>query len=188
MTSKVSGASDHKFIMVTACGKAAGLKLPPFILYKGKHLYNGGGFSQRRVQYNSCACMRSSIQSRHLKSGFQATGLVSFNHQKQTATSLVAASPSSSQQIGFRATLTIEGETPLRAELRGYFTEVLKPAPQKVNQRHRWIVMFSQGMKWLSNWKRLMQTKQEKKASSTCRASADLNDVSSVDSHTLMMS
>ncbi len=27
-------------ITVNACGNAAGVKLPPFILYKGKHLHN----------------------------------------------------------------------------------------------------------------------------------------------------
>ena len=37
---EVSSASDHQFITVSVCGNAAGLKLPPFILYKGKHLYN----------------------------------------------------------------------------------------------------------------------------------------------------
>ena len=37
---EVGGASDHQFITVNVCGNAAGLKLPPFILYKGKHLYN----------------------------------------------------------------------------------------------------------------------------------------------------
>ena len=37
---EVGGGSDHQFITVNACGNAAGLKLPPFILYKGKHLYN----------------------------------------------------------------------------------------------------------------------------------------------------
>ena len=36
---EVSSASDHQYITVSACGNAAGLKLPPFILYKGKHLY-----------------------------------------------------------------------------------------------------------------------------------------------------
>ena len=36
---EVSSTSDHQFITVSACGNAAGLKLPPFILYKGKHLY-----------------------------------------------------------------------------------------------------------------------------------------------------
>lgn len=43
---EVGGGSDHQFITVNACGNAAGIKLPPFILYKGKHLYstwtNGG--------------------------------------------------------------------------------------------------------------------------------------------------
>ena len=38
--SEVGGASDHQFITVNACGSATGIKLPPFILYKGKHLYN----------------------------------------------------------------------------------------------------------------------------------------------------
>ena len=37
---EVGGASDHQFITVSVCGSAAGVKLPPFILYKGKHLYN----------------------------------------------------------------------------------------------------------------------------------------------------
>ena len=37
---EVGGASDHQFITVSVCGNAAGLRLPPFILYKGKHLYN----------------------------------------------------------------------------------------------------------------------------------------------------
>ena len=36
----VGGASDHQYITVNTCGNAAGLRLPPFILYKGKHLYN----------------------------------------------------------------------------------------------------------------------------------------------------
>ena len=38
--SEVGGVSDHQFITVNACGSATGIKLPPFILYKGKHLYN----------------------------------------------------------------------------------------------------------------------------------------------------
>ena len=33
---EVGGASDHQFITVNACGSAAGVRLPPFILYKGK--------------------------------------------------------------------------------------------------------------------------------------------------------
>ena len=36
---EVGGASDHQFITVNACGNAEGLKLPPFILCKGKNLY-----------------------------------------------------------------------------------------------------------------------------------------------------
>ena len=38
--SEIGGASDHQYITVNACGSAAGTKLPPFVLYKGKHLYN----------------------------------------------------------------------------------------------------------------------------------------------------
>lgn len=44
--SEVGGGSDHQFTTVNTCGSAAGVKLPPFILYKGKHLYSswtGGG-------------------------------------------------------------------------------------------------------------------------------------------------
>lgn len=37
---EVGGASDHQFITVNVCGNAAGLRFPPFILYKGKNLYN----------------------------------------------------------------------------------------------------------------------------------------------------
>ena len=37
---EVGGSSDHQFITVNVCGSASGIKLPPFILYKGKHLYN----------------------------------------------------------------------------------------------------------------------------------------------------
>ena len=33
---EVGGASDHWFITVTFCGNAAGVRLPPFVLYKGK--------------------------------------------------------------------------------------------------------------------------------------------------------
>ena len=36
---EVGGASDHQYITVLACGNASGVRLPPFILYKGKHLY-----------------------------------------------------------------------------------------------------------------------------------------------------
>ena len=36
---EVSSASDHQYITVSACGSAAGHKLFPFILYKGKHLH-----------------------------------------------------------------------------------------------------------------------------------------------------
>ena len=36
---EVGGASDHQYITVNACGNAAGVRLPPFILYKGKNLY-----------------------------------------------------------------------------------------------------------------------------------------------------
>ena len=36
----VGGASDHQYITVNTCGNAEGIRLPPFILYKGKHLYN----------------------------------------------------------------------------------------------------------------------------------------------------
>ena len=37
---EVGGVLDHEFITVSVCGSAAGVKLPPFILYKGKHLYD----------------------------------------------------------------------------------------------------------------------------------------------------
>ena len=37
---EIGGASDHQFITVNVCGNAAGVRLPPFILYKGKHLYS----------------------------------------------------------------------------------------------------------------------------------------------------
>ncbi len=37
---EVGGASDHQYITVNVCGNAAGLRLPPYILYKGKNLYN----------------------------------------------------------------------------------------------------------------------------------------------------
>ena len=37
---EIGGASDHQFITVNVCGNAAGVRLPPFILYKGKNLYN----------------------------------------------------------------------------------------------------------------------------------------------------
>lgn len=37
---EVGGASDRQFVTVTCCGSVAGVRLPPFILYKGKHLYN----------------------------------------------------------------------------------------------------------------------------------------------------
>ena len=36
---EIGGASDHQFITVNVCGNAAGVRLPPFILYKGKNLY-----------------------------------------------------------------------------------------------------------------------------------------------------
>ena len=36
---EVGGAFDHQFITVTFCGNAAGVRLPPFVLYKGKNLY-----------------------------------------------------------------------------------------------------------------------------------------------------
>lgn len=35
---KVGGVPDHQFITVNMCGNAAGVKLSPFVLYKGKHL------------------------------------------------------------------------------------------------------------------------------------------------------
>ena len=50
---EVGGGSEHQSITVSVCGSAAGVKLPPFILYsaagvklppfilyRGKHLYN----------------------------------------------------------------------------------------------------------------------------------------------------
>ena len=37
---EVGGASDHQYITVNVVGNAAGVRLPPFILYKGKNLYN----------------------------------------------------------------------------------------------------------------------------------------------------
>ena len=37
---EIGGASDHQFITVNVCGNAAGVRLPPFILYKWKHLYS----------------------------------------------------------------------------------------------------------------------------------------------------
>ena len=37
---EVGGASDHQFITVNACGNGEGVRLPPFILYKGKNLYD----------------------------------------------------------------------------------------------------------------------------------------------------
>lgn len=37
---EVGGSSDHQFITVNVCGNAAGLRLAPFVLYKGKNLYN----------------------------------------------------------------------------------------------------------------------------------------------------
>lgn len=39
---EVGGSSDHQFITVNVCGNAAGMRLPPFVLYKGKNLYNHG--------------------------------------------------------------------------------------------------------------------------------------------------
>ena len=37
---EVGGSPDHQFITVNVCGSADGTRLPPFILFKGKHLYN----------------------------------------------------------------------------------------------------------------------------------------------------
>ena len=37
---EVGGSSDHQYITVNICGSAAGVRLPAFILYKGKNLYN----------------------------------------------------------------------------------------------------------------------------------------------------
>ena len=37
---EVGGASDRQYITINACGNAAGVRLPPFILYKGKNLYD----------------------------------------------------------------------------------------------------------------------------------------------------
>ncbi len=40
MTLSVIGTQKHKFITVNVCVNAAGMRLPPFIFYKGKHIYN----------------------------------------------------------------------------------------------------------------------------------------------------
>ena len=37
---EVGGSSDHQYITVNVVGNAAGVPLPPFVLYKGKNLYN----------------------------------------------------------------------------------------------------------------------------------------------------
>ncbi len=41
------GGTGHEFYTVLGCGSASGVRLPPFILYKGKNIYQrwteGGG-------------------------------------------------------------------------------------------------------------------------------------------------
>ena len=37
---EVRETSDHQFTRISVCGSADGVRLPPFILNKGKHLYN----------------------------------------------------------------------------------------------------------------------------------------------------
>ena len=37
---EVGGSSDHQFNTVNVCGNADGVRLAPFVLYKGKNLYN----------------------------------------------------------------------------------------------------------------------------------------------------
>ena len=86
------------------------------------------------------------ITAEHLQGGFRAAGLVPFNlkavKSSQLAPSLVAERLSAEQTTEgeFTATLTLHHcETPIRAELCGYFREVLKPAEgqQKTKRRCR---------------------------------------------------
>ena len=37
---EAGGSSDHQFITVNVCGNVDGVRLAPFVLYKGKNLYN----------------------------------------------------------------------------------------------------------------------------------------------------
>ena len=76
----------------------------------------------------------NSITPAHLRAAFRATGLVPFNAQavkpQQVAPSLHQSQPSGPTLQGeVTATLTVHHqETPIRAELRGYFREMLRPA------------------------------------------------------------
>ena len=256
---KVSIASDHQFITVSVCGNAAGLKLPPFILYKGKHLYNTwtqGGPAAACYSVSESSWMEESnyikwfeiqfypsvkhlletgpvvlffdghflhmsinlikkahslgihlfclppntthilqpldisvfgpmkqqwrtilkqhkiatrasnitkerfpalikqlweraITPEHLRAGFRAAGLMPFNPKAvkpaQLAPYHATAIPSVLPTGEFTAMLTINGETPLRAELRGYFREVLKPSEQNKTQRRRRIELSCTG-------------------------------------------
>ena len=93
---------------------------------------------------------RRSLTPDHLISGFQAVGLVPFDPSAikppQLAPSLhtSATGSSGSDKQHFEGTFTASmtlhtSETPIRTELRGYFCEVLKPAPgcQKTQRRRR---------------------------------------------------
>ena len=37
---EIGGGSGHEYITMLVCGSADAIHLPPFILYKGKNLYN----------------------------------------------------------------------------------------------------------------------------------------------------
>ena len=69
------------------------------------------------------------VKPEHLQAGFRAVGLMPFNPQAVKPAQLVpshAVVPTGE----FTAVLTINNisETPMRAELHGYFWEVLRPA------------------------------------------------------------
>ena len=93
------------------------------------------------------------ITAEHLQGGFRAAGLVPFNPKavkhSQLAPSVVAEGLSADQitEGKFTATLTLHHfETPIRAELRGYFCEVLKPAEgQRKTKRHRRVQLSCVG-------------------------------------------
>ena len=91
------------------------------------------------------------IKPGHLQAGFRAAGLMTFNPQAvkpaQLVPSYAAASPSVVSTGEVTAVLTInKGETPIRAELRGYFREVLRPASGRSKpQRRRRIELCCAG-------------------------------------------
>ena len=129
------------------------------------------------------------MSPRNLRSGFQATGLAPFNPKavkpSKTVPSLVfPTSPTSSRQ---HTTSIIQGETSLCTELRGYFSEVLKPSQQTKLRKRRRIELKCHGEVLTSDEviegleevdkRKAAEKKRKRKNKKTTAAESDPDDV-----------